>query len=180
MANKHLGDTAKSIASALAFASYIISNLTEFELGEIKRIVWLAKAGQIFIDISKNDDFKKKIVSIAKQYLHPINFDVGQRDKTLESAIVIYSKFKEEKAGAAKTLISWDVVKPESARVLLNKRLFGYVHHGVSYPGLVEKYSAEKIGKGCVAIPSQYSEIFLALFKDMKIPISVKEVREVG
>lgn len=180
MATKHPNETPKSIASALAFASHIISNLTESELNDIKQIVWLAKAGQIFIDISKDSDLKKEIISIAKQYLYPINFDVGQLDKIPESAVIIYSKFRETEAGTTKTLISWDVIKPESTRVLLNKRLFGYVHHGVSYPGLVEKYSAEKIGKGCIAIPSQYSEIFLKLFKDMKISISVREVRELG
>jgi len=180
LANKHLGDTAKSIASALAFASYIISNLTEKELSEIKRVVWTEKTTQIFIEISKDPEFKKRILSIARQYIHPVNVDAGQLEKAPESAIVLYSKSLEIKTGAAKTLISWDVIKPESTRVLLNKRLFGYVHHKVSYPGLVQKYSAEKIGKGCIAIPSQYSEIFLKLFKDMKISISVKEVRELG
>jgi len=77
-------------------------------------------------------------------------------------------------------LISWETVKPESTRVLLNKRLFGYTHQGVFYQGLVQKYSAEKLGKGCISVPSQFAELFVRLFREMKIAVKVKEVIEVG
>lgn len=179
MAARNSNETAKSIASALAFASYIISNLAESELNEIKQILWLERAEHIFIEISKNPEFKKRILAIAKQYLHAVDFDIGQLEKTPSGAITLYSRFCGKKTVSAKTIISWDVVKPESARVLLNKRLFGYVHHGVSYSGLMEKYSGEKLGKGCIAVPSQYAEIFLILFRGMKISALKKEVTEV-
>lgn len=179
MATKNHPDTARSIASALAFASYLISNLAESELAEIRRILWIEKIPQVFIEISKDSDFKKRILTVGKEYLHATNFDAGQLEKTPPSAIILYSKFCEKKIGISKTIISWDVVKPESIRVLLNKRLFGYVHHGTNYRGLLEKYSGEKLGKGCIAVPSQYAEIFLSVFRDMKVSVHVKEVTEV-
>jgi len=178
LATKSPPDAAKSIAGALAFASYLISNLAERELAEIKQIVWIAKANSVFIDVSKNPDFKKRLACIAKQYLHPIDFEIGQLGRAQESSVILYSKCKKAENGLAKTLISWEVIRPESARVLLNKRLFGYVHHHVSYSGMMQKYSAEKLGKGCISVPAQYAGIFTSLFKDMKISITTKEVTE--
>ncbi len=179
MTAKNHPDTARSIAGALAFASYIISNLAEPELSEIKQILWIGKIQQVFIEISKDAGFKKRILAIGKQYLHAVNFGAGQLEKALPASIVLYSKFCPVKTGISKTIISWDAVKPESARVLLNKRLFGYVHHGTNYRGILEKYSGEKLGKGCIAVSSQYSAIVMEIFRSMKIPVHVKEVAEV-
>lgn len=180
MATKSPADAVKSIACALAFVSYLISNLLESELAEIRQILWIAKTSSVFIDISKDLNFKKRLVSIGKQYLHTVNFEVGQLDKTPESAVILYSKFISAKQVSAKTLISWESIKPESKRVLLNKRLFGYVHHGIGYRGLLDKYSGEKLGKGCISVPSQYADIFLSVFKDMKIPVLKRGVIEVA
>ena len=180
MATKSPADTAKSIASALAFASYLVSNLAESELNELKQILWIAKTGSVFADISKDSEFRRRLYALAKQYIHPIDFEIGQLDKIPESSVILYSKCKKSETGVVKTLISWESIKPESKRVLLNKRLFGYMHHNVSYPGLVQKYSAEKLGKGCIAVPSQYADVFLAVFRGMKIPVHIKEVAEVG
>jgi len=104
---------------------------------------------------------------------------VQDKSKIPSKAIILYGKFfKRSKEGQRKLLILWDVVKPDSKRVLLNKRLFGYVHSGKAYSGLLQKFSGEKLGKGCISVPLQSAQVFLDLFGEMQISIRTKEVLE--
>ena len=97
----------------------------------------------------------------------------------ISDGIVLYGKFEEmpEKA-VHKTLLSWENIKPESKRVMLSKRLFGYKKGKKSYEGLIQKYDGERIGKGLIAVPSANAKIFLKLFRDMNITAKIKKIIE--
>ena len=170
----------KKLASALNFVSFLLLNLTEKEREEIKQV--LLFDSKVFID-SLNGKLGSRITEIARQFAYPIDFSVGKIEdqKKTTQAFVLYSQLQlHQKAGTPRTLISWEVIKPDSKRVLLNKRLFGYVQFGKSYLGLVQKYSADKLGKGCISVPTQYAQQFLKVFQEMKISIVVKEVLEIA
>lgn len=176
------GNRAKELARALDFVSFILLNLSDKEISKIRQILFL-KEGQIFIDIiSETKELKNKISSIAKQFPYAFDFKLGKVEnfkKLPSKLLVLYGTYQRKpKEGKAKVLISWEVIKPDSKRVLLNKRLFGYTHSGKPYPGLLQKYRGEKLGKGCIYIPAEYAEYFLRLFKEMGISIKVKEVFE--
>jgi len=172
----------KKLASALNFVSFLLLNLTEKEREEIKQILLLD--AKIFVDALDNKELADKISAIAKQFAYPLDFSVGTLEaqkKPQASAFILYSRFQlQPKAGVPKTLISWEVIKPDSKRVLLNKRLFGYTQFGKFYPGLMQRYSAVKLGKGCISVSSQFAPAVIAVFKQMKIPFETKEVFEVA
>jgi hypothetical protein len=169
----------KKLASALNFVSFLLLNLSEKEREEIKQV--LLFDSKVFID-TPNGKLGSRITEIAKQFAYPVDFSVGKiEDQKKIQAFVLYSQLQlQQKAGTPRTLISWEVIKPDSKRVLLNKRLFGYVQFGKSYPGLVQRYSADKLGKGCISVPTPYAQQFLKVFQDMKISIVVKEVLEIA
>ena len=101
------------------------------------------------------------------------------RDSIISNGIVLYGKFEKiPKDSVHKTLLSWENIKPESKRVLLSKRLFGYKKNNKKYEGLVKKYNGERVGKGLILVPSFNEKIFLRLFKEMKISAKIKKILE--
>ena len=166
----------KELVKAINFVSYVLLNISKLDLNYLKQIVFFEN--KIFIDVEK-EDVKEKLTRLAKQYHHPVKCKIGslEKQKLPANALVLYSPYvKKIKEGKRRLLISWDVIRPDSKRVLLNKRLFGYTHTGKFYPGLVQKYKAEKLGKGCISVPISASQIFLELFEEMKVSTEIKEV----
>lgn len=101
------------------------------------------------------------------------------RDSIISNGIVLYDKFEEiPKKGVHKVIFSWENVKPESNRVLLSKRLFGYKKDKKSYKGLVQRYNGERIGKGIITVPLVNANTFLKLFRNMKISVKIRKVIE--
>ena len=117
---------------------------------------------------------------------NPINLKVGNLDNWKElkaniiaDGILLYGKFKSEvKEGRHKSLFVWENVKPNSKRVLLNKQLFGYKHRRRFYDGLLQKHSGERLGKGCIIVPLEYSTLFHKLFRKYKIAVKIKKILE--
>lgn len=166
----------RELARAVDFVSFVLLNISKSELNFIKQILFFEN--KIFIDVERKET-KEKLMKLIKQYHYPINCSIGplEKQKPPTKALVLYAPYtKRPKEGKRKFLISWEVIKPDSKRVLLNKRLFGYTHTGKFYPGLLQKYKAEKLGKGCISVPVSASQLFLELFNEMKIPIKTKEV----
>lgn len=156
----------------------------------------------LFIDVNTDEKgIQKEIYRIISEFVSSVKFGkywilkdvknqikpvIGKLDdwkelknSIISNGIILYGRFEEvpEKA-IHKTLLSWENVKPESKRVLLSKRLFGYRKGKKSYDGLIKKYNGERIGKGILAVPSYNEKIFLKLFKDMKIKIKIKKILE--
>jgi len=195
------------IAYALDFASFLIerteaNNIKRIILfGSVARDEASSKSDiDIFIDIIEKSN-EKEIKEIKDKFLGSSRYEkywllkgikneirpiVGKLDdwKDLKNSIIsngimLYGKFEEipEKT-THKTLLSWQNVKPESKRVLLSKRLFGYKKNKKYYAGLIQKYGGEKIGKGLISLPSLNEKVFLRLFKDMGISFKIKKIIE--
>ncbi len=104
--------------------------------------------------------------------------------KQLQSSIIangitLYSKFKTTvKEGSYKTLFVWENIKPESKRVLFKKQLLGYNQNMHFYNGLLQKYNGERLGKGCIIVPLEHSNIFHDFFKKNKITVKIKKFLE--
>lgn len=123
---------------------------------------------------------------LLKDVNNEIKFVVGKlnewdelKNSIISNGIILYGKFEEIPNKAVhKTLLSYENVKPESKRVLLSKRLFGYKKDKKSYEGLMQKYNGERIGKGIIAIPSANSKLFIKLFRDMGVTLKIKNFFE--
>ncbi len=115
-----------------------------------------------------------------------IKLMIGELDKWTDlkpsivaNGIILYGKYKPEiKDGKHKVFFIWENIKPNSKRVLFNKQLFGYKQNEKFYLGLIQKYKAEKLGKGCIIIDSEHTNIFHQLFKKYKITVKIKSVLE--
>lgn len=152
-------------------------------------IIGNKKSVEIEIKKIKNEFLKSKkyqnywLLKGIKNEIKPI---IGRledwkelRNSIISNGIMLYGKFEEMPNKAVhKTLLAWENIKPESKRVLLSKRLFGYKKDKKIYKGLIQKYGGEKIGKGLISIPSSNTKIFLKLFRDMEVTIKIKKILE--
>lgn len=154
----------------------------------------------IFID-TIDESLNKKIDELRREFLNSakfikywkllgiendINCIAGKLDNwkdikgsIISDGITLYGKFvaKSEKERNL-VLLTWENVKPNSKRVLLNKRIFGYEYYGKHYLGLIEKYGGERISKGAILVPMEYSKNFIEVFREMKIKVQIREIAE--
>ena len=155
-------------------------NITKLEISVIKQAVFFKN--KVYIEVGK-EDVKRKLLQLVKQYPYPVEYSISclGKEKLPKNAFILYSRY-ESKQGKRRLFISWDNIKPNSKRVYFNKHLFGYAHTGKSYPGLLQKYKGEKLGKNCISVPTSASKFFLNFFNKLKIPINspnkTKEVFE--
>lgn len=156
----------------------------------------------IFIDITKEDSsLEKEIKKCLDDFLasskyrnywqlletkNEIKLTIGELEKWPElkpsitaNGILLYGKFKPEiKEGQHTSFLIWGNIKPNSKRVLLNKQLLGFKQKNKFYEGLLQKYRGEKLGKGCIAVPLEYTNLFLKLFKKYNAHPKIKKVLE--
>ncbi len=140
-------------------------------------------------DIMKaNDQFLRSIKVTGYWRLlavtNPINIIIGRLDDygELESSIiangiVLYAKYAPRiKGGKHSVLFVWENVQPNTKRVLLNKQLFGYRQRKKFYSGAVQKFGGERLGKGCILLPLESSNMVHALFKAHKVSVRIKKI----
>lgn len=156
----------------------------------------------IFIDIIKdNEKLQKEIKecldkfmdsSKYKNYWKPLGIEndisliIGELNKWKElkpsiiaNGFTLYGKFKPEvKEGRHKTYFIWENIRPNSKRVLFNKQLFGFKAGEKFYSGLIQKYNGERLGKGCIIVPLEHSDVFQNLFRKYKVDVKIKKVLE--
>jgi hypothetical protein len=77
-------------------------------------------------------------------------------------------------------LIFWENISPEATRVLLNKKLFGYRANGKDYPGAVQRFSCQRLGKGCISVPAVNLLQVLTVFKSLDVRVKIREVMDFG
>ncbi len=135
----------------------------------------------------KNDFYKsvkfKKYWSLLG-IKNDINCIVGKLDdwknirrSVVSDGVTLYGKFIDiPEHGKSMILFTWENIKPNSKRVLFNKRIFGYKHHGKRYPGMLEKYRGEKVGKGSILVPLEHGKNFLDILRQMKIKVRIREI----
>lgn len=139
----------------------------------------LNKCLRDFIDSSKYKNYWK-MLGLENE----IRLDIGVLDKWTElkpslvaNGIVIYGKFKPEiKEGRHHAFFIWENIKPNSKRVLFNKQMFGYNQNNKFYRGLIQKFNGEKLGKGCIVVPLEHSNLFHKHFKKYGISVKIKKV----
>ncbi len=99
----------------------------------------------------------------------------------LANGILLYGKFQSGiKEGKHQAFFIWENIKPNAKRVLCNKQLFGYKQKEKFYPGLVHTYGAERLGKGCLAVPLEHATVFSKLFRKYNVAVKIKKVLEYG
>lgn len=196
----------KLLAYAVDFASFLLERVKVDYIKSIILFGFVARGEasnksdiDIFVDVAgpinkevkrvKADFLKSKRYNdywLLKGVKNKLNIIVGKLDEWQElknsiisNGIVLYGKFEETpKKGVHKCVFSWENVKPEPNRVLLSKRLFGYKKGKKNYEGLVDKYKGERIGKGTISMPLTSSNVFLKLFRNMKIPVKIRKIIE--
>ena len=114
-----------------------------------------------------------------------INIIVGKledwklKDTMLGSSIVLYSKYSPKlDEGKNKVILYWDVIKNNSKRVMLSKKLFGYSHYGKKYKGFLEVYGGVKLGANVILIYAEEMNLFLKEFRKFKVKVRIRLVFE--
>jgi len=132
-----------------------------------------------FYDSTKYQNYWKLL-----EIKNDISLKIGELNKWKElkssiiaTGILLYGKYKSKtKEGKYETFFIWENIKPNSKRVLFNKQLLGYKQKNKFYDGLIQKYNGKRLGKGCIVVPLEHSNIFLKLFRKYKITVKIKQV----
>jgi len=156
----------------------------------------------LFIDVIRNNKhIKNEIEVIKEKFLKSTRYEnywllkdikneikpiIGKlsdwkelKNSILSNGLVLYGKFEEIPAKVThKTIFSWENIKPESKRVLLSKRLFGYKKGKKNYEGILQRYNGERMGKGMIIIETASANIFLKLFRGMSVTVKIKKIIE--
>jgi len=155
----------------------------------------------VFIDVSENEkQIDKEARKLAEKFFDSIKFKnywkllgieneinviVGKlekwklKDSMLGSSIVLYEHYKPKlEKGKNLAILNWSNIKPNSKRVMLNKKLFGYTHYGRKYSGLIEKEKGRKIGSQVIAVPIEKLNIFLKSFHDLGASVKINRIFE--
>jgi len=118
-----------------------------------------------------------------KNIIEEINILVGKidewklKDSVSGEAIVLYGKYSGNlNEGENKVIFSWENVKPNSKRVLFNKKIFGYKHRGKFYQGGLDIYNGEKLSKGSIMFETRYLQNILKIFRKFKIKVKINKV----
>ena len=107
-----------------------------------------------------------------------IKCNVGKLDEWKElkpsivaNGMVLYGKYEGNVKGENMVLMHWGKVKPESKRVLLSKKLYGYRYKDREYEGILGEASGTKLGANCIIIPVSDAQKILDIFKNMGISV---------
>lgn len=156
----------------------------------------------IFIDVVGSEKYYKDAIEIiqnkffesskflnywsAKGIDNNFSIIVGKLDEWRElknsiisNGISLFSKFKDIPENMQyKVLFSFEKIKPESRRVIIFKKLFGYKRNNKTYIGLIKKYNGLKISSGSIIIPLEYYNIFNKLFREYSIKVKIIKFME--
>ena len=192
------------IAYALDFVSYLISKISPIDriilYGSMARGDFDDKSDvDLFID-TRDTKLEKQIQKTKEDYLktaaykrwslkgftHPFSLIVGKLDssewKNLKRAlantgIVLYGRYA---TGAEKThqylLLSFENVAPESKRIVMHRKLFGFTQGKKQYAGLVSKTRALKIGKGALLVPTAHAKEIVDYLYLKKVSLKLYDV----
>lgn len=152
----------------------------------------------IFIDVDTDENLKDLVKTTTTNFYGSLWFKkwerLGIRNtisclsgrldewKDLERSMisngkVLYGNYRPEtKTGKLVGLFYVESVKPESKRVFINRKLFGYKRYGKKYAGLVRRHDGEKVGRGCFLVPMEFTQQILQFFRQNKVKATVREI----
>ncbi len=194
------------VSYASSFASFVLSNI---ELNRIRSIILFGsvarmEAGEdsdvdIFIDGDVSDNESGSLLKMfcktdayRKWNLLGISNDIKVMcgnlgewkdlgDSIIMDGIMLYGKYRGMPSdGKLMSIFAWEEIRPNSNRVLFNKRMFGFSHYGYTYSGMLEKCGGKKLGKGSIIVPYESHKEFLSLFRRHKVNWSVRKVLEIN
>lgn len=173
-----------------------LSNVKEIILfGSVARGEATKKSDvDIFIDIIKEEKTLGRSIpfiienfyrsSMFKKYWRLMGVDneikcvVGKLDtwedlkpSIISDGIILFGKYSGtvKKGGKSFVIITWDKVKPESKRVFLSKKLYGYSMNDKQYRGILEGTGTTKLGSSCLFVPIENSKQVLETIKNLDV-----------
>tara|TARA_Y100000310_G_scaffold328561_1_gene396885 strand:- start:1640 stop:2260 length:621 start_codon:yes stop_codon:yes gene_type:complete len=186
---------------ALDFVSYLINKTDDIDrvilFGSVARGDFDEESDiDLFID-TKNKNLEEKILKLKSSFektkkarewelkgvTNSFSCMVGKLDGKdwkdlkrgmINNGMVLYGKYKAETEKIHQyTLFSFEKIKPESKRVGLYRKLFGFKIGKKKYSGLVKKHNLIRLGKGNLAVPA--AEVFRLkrFFKENKITVKL-------
>lgn len=192
------------ISYAADFVSYVISKTKGIErvilYGSVASGDYAENSDiDIFFDIN-DKKLERKIKKCLDDYYktrkfqewklkgieNPISIIAGRLDSEewedlkraiMNTGIILYGKYKEK---ADKTyqyiMLSFENIKPEKLRVAVHRKLFGFKAGKTRYPGLIEKASGIRVGKGIILVPVEKMKEIKDYLKNKKISPKVYDV----
>jgi predicted nucleotidyltransferase len=151
----------------------------------------------IFVDLPEPDELKADIGHIVKGFYDSVWFEkwkklgiknsisvlVGNLDdwedlkrSIISNSIILYGSYFPKVHGKPMVLFSVGAIRPESKRVFVNRKLFGYKRYGRKYAGLVGKYNGEKTGRAGFMVPMQHSKEVLDFLKKQQVETKIREI----
>ena len=101
------------------------------------------------------------------------------KDSMLGNAVILYQKYAPKlEGGKSKAILSWGNIKPDSRRVMLNRKIFGYNYYGKFYKGIIERYNGKKLGANVVMIDIEGLNSIVKIFKNFKAAVKILRVFE--
>ena len=188
------------IAYAMEFASFLVSNIQEIDK---IILYGSAASGEfdensdidLFIDASKKLEGKinkaleefYKTESYRRWKLKGINNEIsliiGRIDSKewedlkramLTNGLILYGRFISDiKGGKGYALFSFENISPESKRVSIFRKLFGFKTGKKCYGGFVDELNGKRLGKGVVVIPLENSQKLKNLLKKRKVSFKI-------
>lgn len=153
----------------------------------------------LFVDVVMDEDeIDKEAKKITKEFYESVLFKsywelfgikngfkltVGKlhewdelQNSIISNGITLYGKFNALPRGKNMALFFFENISPNSKRVMINKRMFGYMHSGKRYEGMVEKYRGERLGKGGIMVPTEHANEFIKAFRKLKVNFKIKKI----
>lgn len=194
------------IAYAMDFTSYLLSKTENSEISRVILHGSVARGDfdeesdiDLFIDV-KDKRFEKGISKILENYYktnsyrewelkgltNKISIISGKLDSEewkdlkraiMNTGIMLYGKYKSDIEKIKHyTIFSFENIKPDSKRVSIFRKLFGFKAGRQKYPGLTEKIGAIKLGKGDILVPIEHVNELKRFFQEKKVSIRLYDV----
>ena len=188
------------ISYAMEFSSYLILKIPEINQvilhGSVARGDFTKDSDiDIFIDSNKKTEKKARIAEEdyyktesfkrwkLKGIKNEISLIIGELNskewKNLKRAIIntgiiLFGKYTSEVEKTHQyTIFVFENIKPESKRISIHRKLFGFKIRKKQYSGLVRELGGKKLGKSVIIIPAQHTEKLRTYFKDKKVKIQI-------
>ena len=92
------------------------------------------------------------------------------KSSAIANGLVLYGKYQHGiPKGEPHVILYWDKVKPESKRVLLSKKLYGYSYKNKKYPGVFSLAKVIKLSSNCIMVSLTTLQPVANIFKELKI-----------
>ncbi len=155
----------------------------------------------LFVDVIKQNNIEKKIDKIKEDYFesekfkkwhlrgidNAINIIVDRMDKwgdlnlsIVSDGISLYSKYTKNIKGEQKVIIYWDKISPESKRVSISKKLYGYSYKKSKYKGLIELTNSIKLSSNCIISNLENAKKIVSMIRESKITVKTIYVNQIS